>query len=44
MSRCRIPEGGRGGCAVRYNVGGRLYTLVYDRVVARPAGVGMGGT
>jgi len=32
---CRIPEGGRGVCAVRYNVGGRLYTLVYDRVVAR---------
>jgi len=32
---CRIPDGGRGVCAVRYNVGGRLYTLVYDRVVAR---------
>jgi pyruvate formate lyase activating enzyme len=32
---CRIPDGGRGVCAVRYNVGGKLYTLVYDRVVAR---------
>jgi len=34
---CRIPDGGRGVCAVRYNVGGKLYTLVYDRVVARMA-------
>jgi pyruvate formate lyase activating enzyme len=32
---CRIPDGGRGACAVRYNAGGRLYTLVYDKVVAR---------
>jgi pyruvate formate lyase activating enzyme len=32
---CRIADGGRGVCAVRYNVGGKLYTLVYDRVVAR---------
>ena len=32
---CRIPDGGRGVCAVRYNVGGKLYTLVYDKVVAR---------
>ena len=32
---CRIPDGGRGVCAVRYNVDGKLYTLVYDRVVAR---------
>jgi len=31
---CRISDGGRGACAVRYNLGGRLYTLVYDRVVA----------
>ncbi len=32
---CRIPDGGRGVCAVRYNVGGKLYTLVYDKIVAR---------
>jgi len=32
---CRIPDGGRGVCAVRYNVSGKLYTLVYDKVVAR---------
>lgn len=32
---CRIPEGARGACAVRYNHHGKLYTLVYDKVVAR---------
>jgi len=32
---CRIAEGGRGACGVRYNHAGRLYTLVYDRLVAR---------
>ena len=32
---CRIPDGGRGACAVRYNLGGKLYTLVYDKVVSR---------
>jgi pyruvate formate lyase activating enzyme len=32
---CRISEGGRGACAVRYNSGNRLFTLVYDRVVSR---------
>ncbi len=32
---CHIPDGGRGACGVRYNRGGRLYTLVYDRVIAR---------
>ena len=32
---CHIPEGARGACAVRYNHDGRLYTLVYDKVVAR---------
>jgi pyruvate formate lyase activating enzyme len=32
---CRIPAGGRGACAVRVNHEGTLYTLVYDRVVAR---------
>nr|WP_305907460.1 radical SAM protein [Methylomarinum sp. Ch1-1]MDP4520214.1 radical SAM protein [Methylomarinum sp. Ch1-1] len=32
---CRIGPGGRGACGVRYNHGGKLYTLVYDKVVAR---------
>jgi pyruvate formate lyase activating enzyme len=32
---CHIPDGGRGACAVRYNVGGKLYTLVYDKLVSR---------
>jgi pyruvate formate lyase activating enzyme len=32
---CRIPNGARGACSVRYNRDGRLYTLVYDKVVAR---------
>ena len=32
---CHIPDGARGACAVRYNRGGRLYSLVYDRVVSR---------
>ena len=32
---CLIADGGRGACAVRYQRGGRLYTLVYDKVVAR---------
>lgn len=32
---CKIGPGGRGACAVRYNEGGKLYTLVYDKVVAR---------
>ena len=32
---CHIPDGARGACAVRYNRGGTLYTLVYDRLVAR---------
>jgi len=32
---CRIPDGGRGACSVRYNRDGKLYTLVYDKVVAR---------
>ena len=31
----RIRNGGRGACSVRYNRDGRLYTLVYDKVVAR---------
>ncbi len=32
---CRIPDGARGACGIRYNHAGRLYTLVYDKVVAR---------
>ena len=32
---CRIRDGGRGACAVRFNAGGVLYTLVYDKVVSR---------
>ena len=31
---CRLADGSRGACSVRYNEGGRLYTLVYDRIVA----------
>ena len=32
---CHIAEGGRGACGVRYNKHGVLYTLVYDKIVAR---------
>ncbi|MFM1891608.1 MAG: hypothetical protein RLZ44_685 [Pseudomonadota bacterium] len=32
---CRIADGARGACAVRYNHQGKLYTLVYDKLVAR---------
>ncbi len=32
---CKIADGYRGACGVRVNVGQRLYTLVYDKVVAR---------
>ena len=32
---CRIADGGRGACGVRYNQDGKLYTLVYDKVVSR---------
>ena len=32
---CRIAEGSRGACAVRVHSGGRLFTLVGRRVVAR---------
>jgi pyruvate formate lyase activating enzyme len=31
---CCIADGSRGACSVRYNKGGTLYTLVYDRIVA----------
>jgi len=33
--RCKIQDGKRGICHVRENRGGRLYTLVYDRVIAQ---------
>lgn len=33
--RCLIAEGKRGICAVRENRGGTLYTLVYDKIIAR---------
>jgi len=32
---CKIAPGRRGACGVRVNVDERLYTLVYDKVVAR---------
>jgi len=35
--RCTIGEGGRGICNVRENHSGRLYTLVFDRIIARHA-------
>lgn len=33
--QCRIREGGRGACAVRWNERGTLYTVVYDRAISR---------
>ncbi len=33
--RCVIPEGKRGICLVRENRGGKLYTLVYNRIVSQ---------
>lgn len=33
--RCYIPPGRVGICKVRENRGGRLYTLVYDRIIAQ---------
>jgi len=32
--RCNLPDGYRGACGVRVHHAGKLYTLVYDRVVA----------
>ncbi|MBM4025379.1 MAG: AmmeMemoRadiSam system radical SAM enzyme [Planctomycetes bacterium] len=32
--RCRIAEGGLGHCRVRQNLGGKLYSLNYDKVCA----------
>lgn len=32
---CHIAEGARGACGVRYNHEGKLYTLVYDKVITR---------
>ena len=31
---CHIAPGGRGACGVRYNGEGKLYTLVYDKIVS----------
>jgi len=31
---CKIEDGKRGICAVRLNQGGKLYTLVYDKVIS----------
>ena len=33
--RCVIPPGRLGACCVRENVGGRLFTLVYDRTISQ---------
>ena len=33
--RCVIPPGKLGACCVRENVDGRLYTLVYDRIISQ---------
>jgi pyruvate formate lyase activating enzyme len=33
--RCLIPPGKRGICAVRENIDGTLYSLVYDKVIAQ---------
>jgi len=33
--RCKVHDRGRGACAVRYAEHGKLWTLVYDKVVAR---------
>ena len=32
--QCRIAEGKLGHCCVRKNIGGKLYSLNYDKVVA----------
>lgn len=32
---CAIPAGGRGICGVRENQGGRLYSLVYGKIIAK---------
>jgi pyruvate formate lyase activating enzyme len=32
---CLVPDNSKGICGVRENKGGTLYTLVYDRVIAR---------
>lgn len=34
---CRFGDGMRGACGVRVNRKGRMFTLVYDRVVAHLA-------
>jgi len=32
---CRIADGARGACGVRINHRGKLFTLVYDRIISR---------
>ncbi|MCE5186104.1 MAG: AmmeMemoRadiSam system radical SAM enzyme [Planctomycetaceae bacterium] len=32
--RCLIPDGGLGRCRVRKNIGGVLYSLIYDKICA----------
>lgn len=32
---CHIHDGGRGVCAMRFNYGGKLFTLVYDKIISR---------
>lgn len=32
---CHVRDGGRGACGVRFNHDGKLYTVVYDKVVSR---------
>jgi pyruvate formate lyase activating enzyme len=32
--RCVVPDNGIGKCAVRKNTGGKLYSLVYDKVIS----------
>jgi pyruvate formate lyase activating enzyme len=33
--RCHVASGGRGACGVRFDEGGRLYTLAHDALIAR---------
>jgi len=32
--RCKIKEGRRGICGLRENRGGKLYTLIYGKIIA----------
>ncbi len=35
MFRCRVSEGKFGQCGVRKNIGGKLYSFTYNRIVSR---------